>query len=254
MLAAIVVIGNELLSGYTKDANGPHVAARLREQGHRVVRITIVPDDVEAIVDTLEDAFERGQLVFTCGGLGPTEDDVTIDAVARFLDRPLGSPREAKDQIRRIYRYGEEQGLLDSKEVDEGAWRMARVPEGGTVVPNGAGAAPGSVHEAQGGRLFVLPGPPEELRSVLGNVLEAGLLPRGEEAATCEVVLNSFEAPVSQDLAALAKAHPSVEVGSYPQAGKRRVLVRLRGPKDRVVEARAALVDRLGDIVMGEEA
>lgn len=254
MLAAIVVIGNELLSGYTKDANGPHVAARLREHGHRVVRIVIVPDDVDAIAEALRDAHERSELVFTCGGLGPTADDVTIEAVACFLERPLVTPHAAKEQIRRIYRYGKEEGLLESEEVDEGAWRMARVPEGGVVVPNDAGAAPGSVHVVEGGSVFVLPGPPAELRSVLGHMLERGLVPAGERQASREVWLDTFEAPVSEDLLEVASAFPEVEVGSYPKGGKRRLLVRLTGPRDAVGGAYEALVARLGDIVVPEEA
>ncbi len=245
-----MVVGNELLSGHTRDENGPFLARRLREVGHRVVRISIVPDEEGEIVEALAEASGRAGLVFTTGGLGPTGDDVTIDAVAAFLDRPLRRPPEAEEQIRRIYRRGKDEGLLESSEVDERAWRMARVPEGATVVRNDAGAAPGCVLEAEGVRVVALPGPPRELRSVMGHVIDRGLVPRGEPSATREVVLDTFEAPVSGDLEALAREHPDVEVGSYPQAGRRRVLVRLVGSQRAVEAAREALVDRVGELVL----
>lgn len=253
MRASLVIVGNELLSGHTEDANGPYLAGALHERGHRVTRITIVPDDEQEIVDALEESRERAWLLFVCGGLGPTLDDVTVDAVASFLDRDLEQPSEAKEQLRRIYRLGHEQGLLETDEVDEGAWRMARIPAGGRVVRNDAGAAPGSVHElAGGGRLFVLPGPPAELKSVLGHALEEGLVPGGEGRVTREVHLDTFEAPVSQELARLDEEHPDVRVGSYPQHGERRVVLRLEGKKGRVEAAVEDVESMLGEIVLEE--
>lgn len=245
-----MVVGDELLAGHTEDANGPFLARRLRELGHPVVRITIVPDQRPAIVDALEDARERAGLLFTCGGLGPTRDDVTVDAVAEFLDRPLETPPEAEEQIRRIYRYGKEQGLLETAEVDEGAWRMARVPEGGTVVRNDEGAAPGSVHELGEGRLVVLPGPPAELESVFEHAVDRGLVPTGDAQATREVHLDTFEAPVSDRLGAFDDAHPDVHVGSYPKHGQRRVVVRLTGPPEAVENAAEDLAERMDELVL----
>lgn len=256
MRASLVIVGNELLAGHTEDANGPYLARRLRRLGHRVVRMTIVPDVEDEIIGALTDAAGRAELVFVCGGLGPTRDDVTIQAVASFLHRPLGTPDEAKEQIRRIYRYGKEQGYLETDEVDQDAWRMAQIPEGGTVVRNDEGAAPGSVHTiagAQGGpgrTLFVLPGPPAELSSVFEHIVERDLIPKAEVAATREVHLATFEAPVSSELSDFDDAHPEVEVGSYPQHGEKRVVVRLTGQADDVAAAESDLVKRLGDIVI----
>lgn len=252
--ASLVVVGNELLQGHTRDANGPFLARRLRGMGHRVVRITVVPDDVEEIVEALEDAKDRARLVFVCGGLGPTDDDVTAEAVARFLHRPLTKPEEAVEQIRRIYRYGKEQGYLETDEVDEDAWKMAKVPKGGVVIPNDEGAAPGSVHTIsrgeEPGTVYVLPGPPAELESVFEHITERELIPQGEAEATEEVHLATFEAPVSSRLSAFSEDHPGIEVGSYPQHGEQRVIVRLTGPPERVDKARRDLVDRLSDLVI----
>lgn len=247
-----MVVGNELLSGHTQDANGPFLAEALRGLGHRVRRITIVPDTVEEVTDALEDAAGRAGLVLVCGGLGPTLDDITIDGVARFLGRPLETPEEAREQLRRVYRLGKERGFLKSDDVDEGAWRMARIPAGGIVVPNRQGVAPGSVHTLErGGRtltLYVLPGPPGELQSVWRDLLEAELVPPGDVEALAEVHLATFEAPVAHHLQALSDAFPSVGVGSYPQHGEKRVIVRLSGSEEDVEAAAAWVRDRLGEI------
>lgn len=257
MRAGLVIVGNELLAGHTADRNGPYLATQLRRLGHRVVRLTIVPDTVEEITDALNETTDRAELVFVCGGLGPTQDDVTIDAVSEFLHRPLAVPEEAKAQVRRIYRYGKKEGLLASDEVDEDAWQMAKIPKGGVVVPNDEGAAPGSVHTIAdargGGTVYVLPGPPAELQSVFDHLLEDERIPEGTPEATCEVPLATFEAPVSKRLAAFADAHPDVEVGSYPKHGEKRVVVRLTGDADAVEDAQADLRSRLASLVITDE-
>jgi molybdenum cofactor synthesis domain-containing protein len=251
--ASVVVVGNELLTGHTEDANGPFLARQLRSMGHRVRRITVVPDEVEQIVDVLEDARSRGRLIFVCGGLGPTGDDVTADAVAAFLGRKLHEPEAARDQVRRIYRKGKERGLLETAEVDDSAWRMARVPEGGTVVRNDEGVAPGSVHETDdGARVCVLPGPPAELQSVFGHVRRRELLPTEDAIHETEVHLATYEAPVSDTLDALETDHPHVEVGSYPQHDEKRVVVRLRGGQADVQAARKDLVARVPELVIDD--
>jgi molybdenum cofactor synthesis domain-containing protein len=251
-----VVVGNELLSGHTEDANGPFLARRLRELGHKTVRIAIVPDEEDTIVDALDRAAREAQLVFVCGGLGPTQDDVTVDAVATFLHRPLERPEPAKEQIREIYRKGERMGYLESADVDDGAWRMARVPKGGTVVPNDEGAAPGSVHtipqNEPGETVYVLPGPPAELQSVHEHLIDRELIPEGEETTSREVHLGTFEAPVSDRLQRVDDAHPDVEFGSYPQHREKRVVVRLTGHPDAVDEAREDLEDTFADILIDE--
>lgn len=249
----MVVVGNELLTGHTEDANGPFLARELRDLGHRVRRIALVADEVDEIVDALADASEHAQLVFVCGGLGPTGDDVTVDAVAAFLDRPLEEPKPAREQLRRIYRKGKEMGLLETAEVDEAAWRMARVPEGGTVVRNDEGAAPGSVHELDdGGRIYVLPGPPRELQSVMHHVRRRELVPAEQPLRESEVHLATFEAPISATLDALDAEHTKVDVGSYPQHDEKRVIVRLRGPEQAVAAAREELVGRVPEIVIDD--
>jgi molybdenum cofactor synthesis domain-containing protein len=255
--ASIVVVGNELLAGHTEDANGPFLARRLREHGHQTVRIAIVSDDEATIVDALQRAAGEAELVFVCGGLGPTQDDVTADAVAKFLHRPLDTPEEAKEQIRRIYRKGKEEGYLDSAKVDEDAWRMARVPKGGTVIRNDAGAAPGSVHTigagAPGEAVYVLPGPPAELQSVFEHVERRDLLPEGDTLASREVHLATFEAPVSRELEAFDAGHDDVDVGSYPQHDEQRVVVRLTGPPEAVAQAQRDLEDRFEDLVIRDK-
>lgn len=247
------MVGNELLSGHTQDANGPYLAGRLRELGHRVHRITIVPDEEHEIIRALKASARFADLIFICGGLGPTQDDVTIRSVARFLERELEAPEEAKEQIRRIYRYGKEQGYLATDEVDEDAWRMAKIPKDGTVVRNDAGAAPGSVHTFQEAgearRLYVLPGPPSELKSVVGHMVDRQLIPAEDTVEVVrEVHLATFEAPVARTLEEVAEACPDVQMGSYPQHGEKRVIVRFLGDPEPVDEAVEVLRAMAGDL------
>lgn len=169
----IIAVGNELLLGETVDSNSAHVARRLGEIGVRVRRTTHVGDDLERLSILLREARERSRWIIVMGGLGPTRDDLTREAVARVLDRPLRlDPALLSDVEAKFRRFG-----IDPMPAANRC--QAEVPEGAEVIPNPHGTAPGLVVEDDHGTLFVLPGVPQEMTALL----EDGVLPRLVAAA-----------------------------------------------------------------------
>ena len=164
----LVTIGDELMSGERVDTNGPWMARFLEARGFAVREILTVGDDEEAIVDALARALLRGRLVVTTGGLGPTSDDRTREAVSRLLVLPLREDEGVRDGLERRYR---ERGLLG---LPPRARRMAQLPEGAEVLVNGRGAAPGIGLEVGSRRLLLLPGVPGEMQ----GLMESAVAPR----------------------------------------------------------------------------
>lgn len=165
---SIVAIGDELLSGIRTDANGPWLARRFSELGFRVGSIVAVGDDPRRIGETLRRALGESDLVVSTGGLGPTGDDRTREAVARTWGLELGEDSETLAEIRSRFR---SRGYHD---VSEPSRRMARVPEGALILPNPAGLSPGlrlDLPAESGGRgggvLILLPGIPREVRALV---------------------------------------------------------------------------------------
>ncbi len=166
--ASIVAIGDELLSGIRADANGPWLARRLSELGFRVGSILAVGDDPRRIGKTLRRALDESELVVCTGGLGPTTDDRTREAVAHAWDLELRESPEVLAEIRSRFR------SRGYHEAPEPSRRMARLPEGASVLPNPAGLAPGLRLDLPGeaggaadGVLILLPGIPREVRALL---------------------------------------------------------------------------------------
>ncbi len=159
--AVLVTIGDELLSGERQDRNGPWMAAFLGERGIPVREILAVGDGEEEIVEALARALLRAPLVLVTGGLGPTRDDRTREAVARLLSLPL---REDEGLLRRLEARYRAQGLPG---MPDRARRMTVVPKGAEILANGKGSAPGLALRAGGRRLVLLPGIPGEMRALV---------------------------------------------------------------------------------------
>ncbi len=134
--ACVLLIGDEILSGRTRDSNLAYIAAHLNRIGVQVREARVIPDIEETIVATLNEVRARHDYVFTTGGIGPTHDDITVDAVAAALGVPVVVHPEAKAMLERYY------ASID-KELTEARLRMARVPEGGELIPNRMSGAPG---------------------------------------------------------------------------------------------------------------
>ncbi|HON00114.1 MAG TPA: competence/damage-inducible protein A, partial [Acidobacteriota bacterium] len=160
MRAEIIAVGSELLSFGRVESNSLFLASRLIPLGFDLPRKSVVADDPEVLTQTLDFALQASKLVLITGGLGPTEDDVTRDAVARHLGRKLREDPELLERLNSRYRRFA-QMMTDNNR------RQACVPEGAVVFPNPIGTAPGLGLEHEGRRIVLLPGPPRELEPMV---------------------------------------------------------------------------------------
>jgi len=200
--AAILIVGDEILSGRTLDTNTQTLARFLGVRGIDVVEVRVVPDDHDRIVEALNALRARADYVFTTGGIGPTHDDVTADAVAAAFGAPLLEHPEALRILQERY---------PGDELNPARRRMARVPQGGTLIANPVSAAPGF----QVGNVFVLAGVP----AIMTGMLEA-VGPRlrgGTPVVSRNVRVRGVgEGTIAEPLAAVARAHRALSLGSYP--------------------------------------
>lgn len=238
--AAILLIGDEILSGRTRDLNAHHLAGVLNAIGIDLREIRVVADDHAAIVAALR-ALDRHlggawDMVFSSGGIGPTHDDITADAVADAY----GAALELNPDARRVM---EEHWGARGVEITESRLRMARIPRGATLIRNAVSAAPGfSI-----GGLHVMAGVPSVFRSMVEAIVPQ--LPTGRPVQSATIEVLRPESEVAEDLRAVADAHPSLSLGSYPFRDDRGygTNVVVRGLDAGEVErARAALVERFG--------
>ncbi|USG99006.1 damage-inducible protein CinA [Thermococcus argininiproducens] len=170
MFAEIITVGDELLTGNTVDSNSAFIAQKLTERGFWVRRITTVGDDIEEIKSAVKEALSREpEVLIIAGGLGPTHDDVTMAAVAQALNVGLELREEVIEKIRVFYRGLYEEGVVDDPNLNEARIKMAYLPKGAEVLDNSVGAAPGAYFKYNSTEVFVLPGMPREMRTMLEN-------------------------------------------------------------------------------------
>ena len=201
--AGLVVIGDEILSGRTHDKNIAQIASWLQVQGIRLSEVRVVPDVVERIVEAVNALRESYDYLFTTGGIGPTHDDITVDAVAAALGVPVVVHPEAKAMLERYY------ASID-KELTEARLRMARVPEGGELIPNRMSGAPG----IKLGNIHLMAGVPH----ITAGMLDAltGTLEGGAPLLSETVGCWTPESEVADILRQVEKAHQDCQIGSYP--------------------------------------
>lgn len=201
--AAVLVIGDEILSGRTQDKNIAQIATWLDAQGIRLREVRVVPDVEQEIVDALNAVRVRYDYVFTTGGIGPTHDDITVDAVAKALGVGVIVHPEARAILERYYGG---RGL----ELTEARLRMARTPDGAELIPNRMSGAPG----IRIGNLFVMAGVPH----ITAGMLDAltGQLEGGAPLVAHTIGAWSPESEVADLLRQGEKEHPGVVIGSYP--------------------------------------
>jgi len=167
MLPAVLLAqGNELTTGQTVDTNSNWIAGQLFDHGIEVLRVVTVPDDLDQLVEVLTDAAGRAPIVISTGGLGPTRDDLTAQAVARALGRPLALHADAMEQVETRYR-------SMGRVMPEINRKQAILPQGCTVLENRWGTAPGFSVEVAGTHMYFLPGVPREMRKLMTH----GVLP-----------------------------------------------------------------------------
>ena len=204
--AALVVIGDEILSGRTEDRNIAQVARWLNEQGIRLSEVRVVADDEPAIVAAVNAVRPKHDYVFTTGGIGPTHDDITIDSIAAAFGVPVIIHPEARRILEDYYR-DRPLGLTEAR------LRMARVPEGAELIPNPTSGAPG----VRIGNVFILAGVPNIAKSML-DALD-GKIEGGAPVVSITVRAHAAESDVAELLKQVQDEHPGVSVGSYPFYG-----------------------------------
>lgn len=199
--AAILVIGDEILSGRTQDTNVNYIARFLAVRGIDLKEARVVGDGQAGIVAALNALRGTYDFVFTTGGIGPTHDDITADAIAAAFGVGISYHPQAYAALEA--RYGKE-------DFNEMRKRMARIPHGASLIKNSVSIAPG-FHI---GNVFVLAGVPAIARAMLDAL--APLLPQGAVVHAVTIAADIGEGMVAEGLAAIQKAHPDVAIGSYP--------------------------------------
>lgn len=202
--AAALAIGDELLSGRTKDKNVGHLAEMLTLAGIELREVRMVPDEEEAIVAALNALRDSYDYVFTSGGIGPTHDDITADAVSRAFGVPCIHDPRAMSLLGAHY---EKRGV----EFTEARKRMARMPEGSVLIDNPVSVAPGFVI----GNVHVMAGVPSVFQAMLENVLPG--LRAGARIVSESLACRFAEGDIGDALRLIAADHPAVSIGSYPR-------------------------------------
>ena len=201
--AALVVIGDEILSGRTQDRNVGQVATWLNDHGIRLAEVRIIPDNLERIGETINALRFQHDYLFTTGGIGPTHDDITVDAIAAAFGVPVIVHPDARRILEDYYR-GRPGGLTEAR------LRMARTPDGAELLLNPSSGAPG----VKMGNVYILAGVPH----IAASMLEAltGKLEGGRPIVSVTVGARAPESDVADLLRETEEAHPGVAIGSYP--------------------------------------
>jgi molybdenum cofactor synthesis domain-containing protein len=236
--AGLLVIGDEILSGRTKDKNIGHIAEYLTNIGIDLREVRVVPDIEDEIITALNTLRERYTYLFTTGGIGPTHDDITADCVAKAFGVSIDhDPRAVAILKERFDAMG--------TQMNEARMRMTRIPAGAELVLNKVSAAPGFWI----GNVIVMAGVPSIMQAMLDDV--APKLATGAKMLSETVRAETREGDIGTELGAVAKQHPDVMIGSYPFVDDRgpntNIVVRAREP-DKLAAAKAAVEDMLAKV------
>ena len=199
--ACVVIIGNEILSGRTQDVNLAHIAQQLNEWGVRVTEARVIPDAEEVVVATVNAARARFDYVFTTGGIGPTHDDITADCMAKAFGAPLVVSPEIAEGLRR---------RPAPDDVMANRLRMARIPEGATLIANPTGGPQGFRME----NVFVMAGIPSVMQGMLSTL--GGEIEGGDVVRSRSVAVYLGESQIASALTEIQARYPDMELGSYP--------------------------------------
>ena len=215
IIAGIIIIGNEVLSGRTKDVNTSTIAIWLNSLGITVKEVRVIPDDKEKIIDTVNLLRKNFNYVFTTGGIGPTHDDITAESISEAFNLKYDFHKEAFSILENYYKPGE---------FSEGRQKMAKMPTSAKLIMNPSSGAPGFYVE----NVFSLPGVPLILKSMLGGL--NNILVGGDPVISKTLNLRTVESEIAKSLSNVQNQNREVEIGSYPffRAGKLGVSIVLR--------------------------
>ncbi len=207
---ALVIIGDEILSGRIRDANSPFLAEELHRVGAELRRIVVLPDDTDVIAGELRSVAEQHDYVITTGGIGPTHDDVTMEGVARAFDVDLEVNADLDHMLMDVY----------GPDAAEAARRMARVPAGARIITADDGRFPPIMFR----NILILPGVPGFVRKKFPLIADRF---RGPRSYRLELSVPADETTIAELLEDAAARNPDIKIGSYPvdwSAGKRRLV------------------------------
>ena len=213
--AAIIIIGNEVLSGRTKDLNTSTLSIWLNSLGIFVSEVRVIPDDEKKIINTVNELRNKFNYVFTTGGIGPTHDDITAESVSKAFNLDYGFHKEAFSILEKYY---------DPGEFNEGRQKMAKMPTSANLILNPTSGAPGFYVE----NVFCLPGVPSILKSMIGGL--NNILAGGDPILSKTINLRTYESEIAKSLTNVQNNNKEVEIGSYPffRQGKLGVSIVLR--------------------------
>ena len=213
--AAVIIIGNEILSGRTQDVNLINISKWLNNLGVKVDEVRIIPDVERKIIDCIREMRKKFNYIFTTGGIGPTHDDITAKSVSKAFNLKYQIHKEAFKILKNYY---------DPGQFSLGRQKMTKMPSNAKLIYNPTSGAPGFIVE----NVFCLPGVPSILKSMLGDLQNKIL--GGKKILSKTISIKTVESEISKSLSKIQKKNKDVEIGSYPffRAGKVGVSIVLR--------------------------
>ena len=221
--AAIIIIGNEILSGRTQDTNSSAIALWLNSIGVKVQEVRVIPDVEDVIVQTINEVRKKNNYVFTTGGIGPTHDDITAKSISKAFNVKYEVNKEAYKILENYYKQGE---------FNEGRQKMAWTPSQAKLISNPTSGAPGFII----GNVYCLPGVPSILKSMLGGL--NNLISGGKPIISHTINLRTVESEIAKPLTLVQDSNKDVEIGSYPffKAGKLGVNIVIRSDEQSKID------------------
>ena len=229
--AAILIIGNEILSGRTQDTNTSTLATWLNSLGVKVSEVRVIPDVEETIISSVNLLRKQYTYVFTSGGIGPTHDDITSESVSKAFKLPYERHEEGYKILESYYKPGE---------FNDGRQKMAKMPTSANLILNPTSGAPGFYVE----NVFCLPGVPSILQSMIGGL--NNVLIGGDPILNLTISLRTVESEIAKSITEIQNKNNDVEIGSYPffKAGKLGVSIVLRSAnKKKLDECNSEILD-----------
>jgi molybdenum cofactor synthesis domain-containing protein len=241
--AAIIVIGNEILSGRTQDINVSFLCEWLNDLGVRVTEVRIIEDNEDSIVKNVNELKNKFKYIFTTGGIGPTHDDITSKSIAKAFNIKYDFHKEAYEILEKYY---------TPEKFNEGRKKMAKIPENAKLIYNPSSGAPGFIVK----NVFCLPGVPSILKSMIHGLKDKII--GGNKILSQTITIQTVESEIAQSLEDVQKKFKNVEIGSYPffRLGKIGVSIVIRSTiKNEIDECYKEIVNfiKKNKIQMGEK-
>lgn len=200
--AALLIIGNEILSGRTQDANTQFIADKLTQHGVKLLEVRVIPDQKDIIIKTIHELRDSVSYLLTTGGIGPTHDDITAESIAEAMGLKLSIDPEARAML--LAHYGSEAELTGPR------LKMATIPEGAKLIRNAVSGAPGFIT----GNVYTMAGVPRIMQAMMDEIL--AMITPGPAILSNTVTCTLGESAIATGLEEIQSRHDNVEIGSYP--------------------------------------